>query len=306
MRLVYAFLLGAALMALYAVYQFFFTDRAITAEGVHRALGVYGSPNNLALLLDRALPILISLIAFGWTRARTSEVSKTSEVGKVWLGSVAVIVILAALVLTFSRGALLLGVPAALLFIGLMRGRRAARVVLAALVAAAAGMLPLLGTDRLRSLFTTDSGTSFFRLRLWQSAWTMLREHPWLGVGPDNFLYQYRTRYLLPDAWQEPNLSHPHNLVLDFGTRLGVLGIVWLVWLQVAFWRIALPLYRRLPEGEVRALILGLMASMVATLAHGLVDNSFFLVDLAFFCCLTLAVTAILAETDEDNRLTGT
>jgi O-antigen ligase len=305
-RLVYAFLLGAALMALYAVYQFFFTDRAITAEGVHRALGVYGSPNNLALLLDRALPILVALIAFGWRRGKTRTGVETSDVWKVGLGSVAVIVILIALVLTFSRGALLLGVPAALLFIGLMRGRRAARVVLAALAAVAAGMLPLLGTDRLRSLFTTDSGTSFFRLRLWQSAWTMLCDHPWLGVGPDNFLYQYRTRYLLPDAWQEPNLSHPHNLVLDFGTRLGVLGIVWLVWLQVAFWRIALPLYRRLPEGEGRALILGLMASVVATLAHGLVDNSFFLVDLAFFSCLTLAVTAILAETDEDNRMTCT
>jgi O-antigen ligase len=124
----------------------------------------------------------------------------------------------------------------------------------------------------------------------------MLWDHPWLGVGLDNFLYQYRTRYVLPDAWQEPDLSHPHNLVLDFGTRLGLGGIAVLLWVQVAFWQVALSLYRRLPQGRERALILGLMASMVATLAHGLIDNSFFLVDLAFIFFLTLGVVGSTAE----------
>jgi O-antigen ligase len=142
-----------------------------------------------------------------------------------------------------------------------------------------------------------SAGTGFFRLRLWQSAWAMLRDHPWLGVGLDNFLYQYRTRYILPDAWQEPNLSHPHNILLDFGTRLGVGGILVLLWLQYAFWQIAWRLYRRQPEGEARLLSLGLMASMAAGLAHGLVDNAFFLVDLAFIFFLTLGITGKLAET---------
>ena len=39
-------------------------------------------------------------------------------------------------------------------------------------------------------------------------------------VGLDNFLYAYRGRYILDAAWQEPNLNHPHNIVLDFATRL--------------------------------------------------------------------------------------
>jgi O-antigen ligase len=159
-------------------------------------------------------------------------------------------------------------------------------------------MLPLLGTERFRSLLDTSAGTGFFRLRLWQSAWAMLRDHPWLGVGLDNFLYQYRTRYILPDAWQEPNLSHPHNILLDFGTRLGLGGIAILLWMQLAFWRIAARLYRRLAVGEGRALVLGLMASMVATLAHGLVDHSFFLVDLAFIFFLTLGVVGRLGARD--------
>jgi hypothetical protein len=41
----------------------------------------------------------------------------------------------------------------------------------------------------------------------------------------------------------------------------------------------------------VKLLILGLMAGMVNFVAHGLVDNAFFLVDLAFVFVLMLALT---------------
>jgi O-antigen ligase len=295
-----AFLLGSSLMALYAIYQFFFTDQAITAEGVHRALGVYGSPNNLALLLDRAAPVLIAVVIL----PRHSPTGKGAKMRggmrvRQLLYGLALIPTLVALVLTFSRGALLLGLPAAILFIGIVRGGRVLWAALGAIAVGATGMLPLMGTDRFRSLLDTSAGTGFFRLRLWQSAWAMVRDHPWLGVGLDNFLYQYRTRYILPDAWQEPNLSHPHNILLDFGTRLGIGGIALLLWLQFAFWRAAWHLYRRQPEGEERALTLGLMGTMVAILAHGMVDNSFFLVDLGFILFFSAGIIARLAESSQ-------
>lgn len=293
-----AFMLGTTLMALYATYQFFFTDRAITAEGVHRAIGVYGSPNNLALLLDRAVPILIAVVAFSSVVSSPQRENRTTGRRR-RLYALALIPTLTALVLTFSRGALLLGLPAAVLFMGIARGGWALWIAVGFLVTAGIALLPLFGTDRFRSILNINAGTGFFRLRLWQSAWAMLRDFPWLGVGLDNFLYQYRTRYILPDAWQEPNLSHPHNIFLDFGTRLGIGGIAVLLWSQIAFWRVAWRLYHRLSEGAIRALILGLMASMIATLAHGLVDNSFFLVDLGFIYMLTLGVVARLAVVSE-------
>src|SRR6185295_1702324 len=89
--------------------------------------------------------------------------------------------------------------------------------------------------------------TTYFRLKLWQSSLNMFRDHWLLGVGLDNFLYLYRTRYILPEAWQEPNLNHPHNIVLDFATRRGFGGLLILVWLQSAFWLKAWRLYRRWP-----------------------------------------------------------
>jgi O-antigen ligase len=129
----------------------------------------------------------------------------------------------------------------------------------------------------------------------------MFLDHPWLGVGPDNFLYFYRGRYILPEAWEEPDLSHPHNLVLDFLTRVGVFGFLAGLALLLAFWRRALTNHRRLAGSDLLPLNLGLMGAVAAMLAHGLVDHSFFLVDLSFVFFLALGLVhhlSRLAPTD--------
>jgi O-antigen ligase len=219
-----------------------------------------------------------------------------------WLYGIGVLFVAPAILLSFSKGALLFGVPASLLALGVLAGGRWLWVTLAMLIAAALAAIPVLRTPRFTSVFDLQSGTSFFRLNLWRSTLDMIRDHPWLGVGLDNFLYAYRGRYIRPAAWQEPNLSHPHNILLDYWSRLGVLGLAAGLWLQAAFWRLALPLRRLAGPGrgdanspDERALALGLMGSMVDFLAHGLVDNSYFLVDLAFAFCLTLALVVELA-----------
>ena len=282
-RVVDFFVLGGVVVALIGLVQYGLGVNIITAEeGFRRLRSVYGSPNNAGLYLGRVLPVLVAVALFGAARYR-----------RVAYGVAAVPVGLAVL-LSFSKGALILGVPLSLLALGVLAGGPWLRVSLGAVVAAVVAAIPLLRTPRFASLLDTRSGTTFFRLQLWRSSWMMFRDHLWLGVGPDNFLYQYRGRYILPAAWKEPDLSHPHDIFLDYGCRLGLGGLAVGVWLQVAFWRLALPL-RRLPDRDRRALALGLMGSMVNFLAHGLVDASYFVIDLAFAFFLTLGVIQWLA-----------
>jgi O-antigen ligase len=118
----------------------------------------------------------------------------------------------------------------------------------------------------------------------------MIQDHPLLGVGLDNFLYAYRTYYVLPSAWEEFNLSHPHNLVFDFWLRLGLPGLIVFFWLALSFFRRGWQIYRNLAESSDRLLVLGLMAGMVNLVAHGLVDQAFFLVDLGFTFMLMIAL----------------
>lgn len=285
LRLVDALILAAVVISIYGLYQYFLTGDVITAEGVRRIRAVYGSPNNLGLFLGRIVPLALALLFFGSSGKRR------------WCYSLASVPILLALFLTHSRGAWLLGVPVALLFMGLMGGRRALLAAVGAVVGGVLALVPLTRVERITSLFDLAGGTTYRRLKLWEATLAMIRDHPLFGVGLDNFLYQY-PRYMLPEAWQEPDLSHPHNLVLDWWTRLGLLGVGALIWLQVAFFTVGLRLYRSLGEGEVRALVLGLMASMVDFLGHGLIDNSYFLVDLAFIFCLTLGIVRRLSLAD--------
>ena len=280
-RLAVSLLVAGVAVSAYGLYQYVFEGEAIVVEGVRRMRAVYGSPNNLSLFLGRVIPLALAIALAGvtpWLRRASALV----------LG-----VLVLCLFLTFSRGGWLLSLPAGCLTVALLRGRRTTVMTVAILLLGLALLLPIAGTERLTSLLNLEQGTTFRRVELWKAAWDMIRDFPVTGVGLDNFLYRYPD-YMRPEAWEEPNLSHPHNIILDFWTRLGIAGPVVLAGLLLAFFRAALALYRRLPEGDERAIILGWIASMVSLLAHGMVDHSYFLVDLAMVFFLTLGWVSAL------------
>jgi O-antigen ligase len=285
LRLADTLVAAAVVVAAVGLAQYAFGQSVVIAEGgTGRLASVYGSPNNAALFLERALPFAAVFLLTRFDARRR------------WFGALAAVVIGAALALTFSAGALFLGVPLALaLVLALHFGRRAVWILggLALLVGAALALA--LQTERFARLANLSGGTSFFRVRVWQSAAQMLRDHPVTGIGLDQFLYAYRGQYIAPDAWQEPNLSHPHNILLDFWLRLGLLGAALLIVIQIAFWARALRVWRSAAGALVsRALIIGAMGSMLGLLAHGLVDNSVFVNDLALVFMLLLALAASL------------
>ena len=277
LRLADAVVLGALAVASIGLLQYFFTAYVEAVEGVRRILSVYDSPNHLALYLGRVMPLALSVALFAPGRRRRL------------LHGLALVPLALCLFLTYSRGAWLLGLPAALLCIGLLRGRRARLAVLAVLLLALLAVLPFARTIRFASLLDLGSGTSYNRLVLWQGALRLVLAHPLLGIGIGNFQAQYPL-YMLPEAWREPNLYHPHNLLLEFWAGLGIAGVAVLGWLVVAFSRSALRLYRQLDDPALRALVLGLLASFAAFLAHGLVDAGYFLADLAFLFMLSLGI----------------
>jgi O-antigen ligase len=151
---------------------------------------------------------------------------------------------------------------------------------------------------QLAGRFDLRGATGVFRINLWRASLNMIADHPWLGVGLDNFLYAYRGHYIFAAAWQEPNLNHPHNIILDFATRLGLLGLIagsWLIgWLGRLLW-----LARQRVAPLWQPVVIGLSGALVDMLAHGLVDHSFFLVDLAFAFYLMLG-TAVWWQTDRN------
>ncbi|MEE8392624.1 MAG: O-antigen ligase family protein [Anaerolineae bacterium] len=272
-RVVDGFVLGAVGVAAIGLGQYALGRNVAVAEGgLQRLQSVYYSPNNVGLYLGRVWPVLVAVLL--WEGRGRRQL----------LYRLALVPVTLALVLSFSRGALLLGLPAALLVTGWCAGGRYRWAATALVVVGVLALVPLLRVPRFASLFDLQQGSTFFRLELWRSSVALIREHPWFGVGPGNFPDAYRTRYVLPSAWQEFNLEHPHNVYLDHWTRLGLLGVLAGVAVQVAFWREM----RR--GGKEKVLVFGFAGSMVTLLAHGLVDNTLFFPDLALAFFLTLGL----------------
>jgi len=153
---------------------------------------------------------------------------------------------------------------------------------------------------RFANLLDFSSGTNFYRLRVWDSSITMILDNPITGIGLDQFLYKLRGTYLLPDAWQEPNLSHPHNIILDFWLRLGIAGCIWMIFTIIHLLRGFSQYYHTLNTAvDVRGSLVALsgIGMVINLVVHGLVDNSVFVMDLSYIFMLLLWLSVFTQNT---------
>ncbi|MCB9451772.1 MAG: O-antigen ligase family protein [Anaerolineaceae bacterium] len=285
-RIVDALLAAGLLVALIGLWTYFQGEATITAEeGARRLASVYGSPNNVGLFLGRCIPFALSYLLIQTdTRRRAAA-------------GISLLFMLAAAFLSQSVGAIFIGIPISVAVLLLLVWPRHTWKILVSMVVTGGGLFAVsLQSARFARVLDFTSGTNFFRLRVWQSALNIIHDYPLTGLGLDQFLYAFRGHYILPDAWQEPNLSHPHNIILDFWVRLGFGGIAILLWLQVFFWKNIARAHRvtRQERGVLLAVTVGTIGSMVNLVSHGLIDNSVFVQDLSLVFMLLLGLSSYL------------
>jgi O-antigen ligase len=107
------------------------------------------------------------------------------------------------------------------------------------------------------------------RVQFWAAAVAMLRDHPVLGVGPDNF----RVRFADYSGIAESHIgTHAHSLYLESLADTGLLGLVGLVGVLVGVVRIGWAGLgaRRDSDWLWHA---ALFASLLSWLLHGLLDD---------------------------------
>lgn len=287
LTLVDALIISATLVAIIGLFQYVRGEAIITAEeGARRLASVYGSPNNVGLYLGRAIPLSLAFVLIKIDHHRRL------------FGVVTLLVMSVALALTQSVGAILLGIPSAVtIMLITLYGRKSLIPI------ATVGSFGLVGfailtqiSARFANILDFTSGTNFFRLRVWESAFEIIKNNPITGLGLDQFLYVFSGEYIRPDAIWDRDLSHPHNFLLDFWIRLGIAGVVIFVVIQGIFWRNIFQATRSHRNGDhyLFAVTVGVIGSMVDLLAHGLIDNSVFVNDLAFVFVLILAISITL------------
>lgn len=314
--LLISFVAGGTLVGLIGVLQYWginlaplvgdevgFSQDMMFVEGVLRVNSIYGHPNNLALAMGRVwVPACAMALAAYERRSHLATAA--------W--AIAAFVSISGMYVAFSKGAQL-GASGALFVLALCYTIRELRrsqqrswqrfIPVGIFVAIfATMMISGLRVERLNLMGASSS----VRLKTWESALNIIQDHPLVGIGLDQFHRYYAGQgYIHPSLLDttEQYISHPHNLLLDIWLRLGILGLVAFGWILVRFYRRALhkilprshgDTEKREEEGSSSAtsyyLAAGLAATMTAALIHGMVDNFYFVVDLAFMFWLVVGV----------------
>jgi putative inorganic carbon (HCO3(-)) transporter len=160
--------------------------------------------------------------------------------------------------------------------------------------------------DRFTSIFKPKGvDSNQFRVVTWRTGIEMIKQHPLLGLGPENVNLQFK-KYIppdvprpLPSGWY----GHLHNIYLHYAAERGIptmLALIWmLIQILVDFWRGL----RALPPGAAdrRYLLHGGIAVVLATMAEGVVelnlgDSEVLTMFLVVVACGYLALEKDLAD----------
>jgi O-antigen ligase len=262
-RLISALALSGGVVGLIAVIQGG-GEAATALTAANRAVGSFTQPNVLGLFLALSIPCQVALALKGPQAFR--------PVAALCFG-----LAVAGLALSLSRGAFL-GVVGALTLMAAWKPFR--RVLLVAAVTfltlAMVGLNPLQpvlkGGGELVNRITAiryDDNTQP-RVVLYRRTPRLIADHPFFGVGANNF-GQHASSYGFVDIAAGVPANHAHNLPLTIAAERGLLGLAALVWLAVALVS-NLRQGARARSGLTRAMVVAVAGSLMVLLLEGLVD----------------------------------
>ena len=212
-RVIVVIALCNAALALFAIKDFMsghFTRGRI--QGV--VGGLFSDPNDLALSLVTAVPLVYWLIQR--QTHPTRRLLYTSLLG----------VIVGGVVASQSRGGFIALLAVVLLVLRVSRQKRLAIAAGVAILVAVIVIAPDGAFERFSTIKNFDQEeTSRIRLHMWKSGLAMFLDHPVTGVGTGMFSVAYGQDYRSPDfpynTWWTA-----HNSVIQVAAELGLPGLV--------------------------------------------------------------------------------
>jgi putative inorganic carbon (hco3(-)) transporter len=280
-RIVAALLAGELLTSVIGIRQLYgdtselarWADPNSVADGTIRIYSTLENPNLLAGYLLPILPLALAALLRWRQPARRLFALAALALG------------LAALVLTYSRGAWMGLVAAAgvvVLLLAVQRTRRWPkfwrRLAPVLVLLAGATLLAVLVVQveplrvRVLSLLAGRGDSSNnFRINVWLAALDMIQARPWIGIGPGNDAFN-----LIYPLYQQPkfNALSAYSIPLELAVEAGIPGLLAGMGLVLSSARTALGQWRT--GGPAALPALASLAIIAALAVQGLTDTIFF------------------------------
>lgn len=275
-----ALLAIAAFGAMYAIFQALTKSSQVwhfarAEQYIGRGSGTYICPNHLAGLLEMALPLGLAYLFLG----------RLGHLARIVTGY-AVLVILAGLAATQSRGGWAAMALALMVFFAVLlrqRGQRVPALLLLLLLAGAAVWFIVelrVSSERVRQVLGEEQ-LKDIRFHIWPVATRIWHEHFWWGAGPGHFDPLFRLfRNIHVQARPERAHNDYLNLLADFGLTGLILALLALGLLAWTVFRVWPHVQRegddfRARQSNRAAFVLGAGTGVLALLLHAFVDFNF-------------------------------
>lgn len=298
-QIIGALSVSALLLSLYSIYQRF------TGFGIPppwnaelRVTSIFPYPNALGLFLAPLVPLFIARFQVSGFRFQKS--SLLYLLSTIYYLLVALLS-MTAIIFAKSTGALV-GVAAGLLFmwvIIIIKQHKQKFFILYSLffifTLAVLATLAILASPSLKDELTLRDWSGHVRHTQWSETIEMLKDtstplgagRPILGTGLAG--YKEALEPYHKAAYLEI-FEYPHNIVLNFWSETGLLGLIAFTWLIVLFFR---QIRNKLLITNYQLPIVGAAAAMVTMLVHGLVDVPYFKNDLAILFWIVYAIGVV-------------
>jgi O-antigen ligase len=250
-------------------------DKAVSQGGFANYIAMYLVPIFVLSLSRRNIPV--ELRWFVLTVLFTGIISTQSYAGIFALVGVLIVWILTRILISYKNKQELITAPVL-------------RKYLIPISMALIILISLFGfwqfnTPKFQSLLDMDNRNSITtRVQIWDTAITMIKYNPILGIGLADFQRVYSEtipeKYFPPYEWLVPE---PHNLYFAFWLHLGLAGIIWLIY--VLRYTI-LKLIEAVKSNQWEAYWLSL--SLLSIYIYGILDTPFWKNDLALLFIVIL------------------
>lgn len=222
-------------------------------------------PNVMAGSLALILPISLGWFLFAWRELTILEKLLA------FFSSLSMLIVL---VLTQSRGAWI-AIFAVLVFFPLFRWKWGWILSLFGILATA-GLVYAIGITRVMNAIVSGGSIRGIqgRLEIWERAYYMIRDFPFTGIGMGSFTQVADALY--PFSIANPGtIFHAHNLFLQIGADLGIIGLF--AWVAIFVIHLVQAWKSRLDGIKRNQLLIGaagfaLASSFLVMAIHGVTD----------------------------------
>lgn len=245
-----------------------------------RITSVFDYPNALGLFLAPIVSACVVLVA----ASREQRDGPPDRLYGAKMISMMIIIMLSSIAIVLAKTeAAFIAIPVALVITTLLSpqlSRTKKYLLITSLLIVGLGSLAI---EPIRTKIFLQDYSGQVRLSQWKETIALLKDHPITGSGLGNYPNALRPYHT---DWQYEIFQYPHNILLNFWSELGLLGVIALL---LFIWLVAKQVWNNRHD----PFVLAAGAALLTMCIHGLVDVPFFKNDLAMLTAFFLALSVI-------------